>query len=101
MGSSSFVLLTCGISSLLLSIFYWLIDVKGYSKWAFWLVVVGVNPITIYVAGFLVRFGEITNVFVGGFEFGKAQALMFALTLAAIKWLFLYYLYRHKIFLKI
>ena len=102
MGSSSFVLLTAGISAFLLGSFYWLIDVKGrHSWWVFFLVVVGVNPITIYLAGFLVRFGEITRVFVGGFDFGNAQALMFAITLATIKWLFLYYLYKNRVFLKI
>ena len=34
---------------------------KGYRKWTFFLVVVGLNPITIYVAGFLVKFGDVAR----------------------------------------
>jgi len=101
LASPSFTLLTCGISAVLLSIFYWIIDVKGYKKWAFFLVVVGVNPITIYVADFLTNFNKIASVFVGAFNFGQANRLVLAITAAVIIWLFLYYLYRQRIFFKI
>lgn len=101
LGTISFTFLSCGISGLLLGLFYWLIDVRGYKKWAFIFVVVGVNPITIYLASSFVLFGDIARVFVGGFDFGNAQPLMFAIAVAAVKWLFLYYLWRHRIFLKI
>lgn len=100
-GSPSFHLLTCGISLLLLAVLYWLIDVKGYKKWAFFLVVVGVNPITIYMAGWLIDFNGIANVFIGRFNFGNGQVLAIVTLAAVIKWLFLYYLYRQKIFIKI
>jgi len=99
--STSYTFLTCGISAVLLSLFYWLIDVKGYKKWAFFFVVVGMNSITIYMASSLVKFSNIANVFIGGFDFGKAQVLVFAVIVALIEWLFLYYLYRQKMFLKI
>jgi predicted acyltransferase len=101
LASPSFTLLTCGISAVLLSSFYWIIDVKGHQKWAFFFVVVGVNPITIYVASSLLNFKKVANVFVGGIDFGSAEALALAITIAAVKWLFLYYLYRQKIFFKI
>lgn len=101
LATTSFVFLASGISTLSLAVFYWVIDVKGYKKWSFFLVVIGLNPITIYVAGFLVRFNDVTNVFVGAFDFGMARALVFAIVLTTIKWLFLYYLYRQKVFLKI
>jgi len=101
LGSTSFTFLTCGISAVLLSFFYWLIDVKGYKKWAFFLIVVGVNSITIYLASTFVKFGNIANVFIGGFDFGNAQPLIFAVTVTIVMWLFLYYLYKQKIFLKI
>lgn len=100
-GFPTFHFMTIGISVLLLSIFYWLIDVKGYKKWAFFLVVVGVNPITIYAASFLIHFKTVANVFVGGFNFGNAQTLMIAIGAGTLKWLFVYYLYRQKIFIKI
>jgi len=99
--STSYTLFTCGISAVLLSGFYWLIDVKGYKKWSIFFVVVGINSITIYVASSLLKFGNIANVFVGGFQFGKAAPLMMAITVATLKWLFLYYLYKQKIFFKI
>lgn len=101
LGTTSFTFLTCGISAALLALFYWIIDVKGYKKWAFFLVVVGVNSITVYMASALVKFGNIANVFIGGFNLGNAQPLVYAVTVAIIIWLFLYYLYRQKIFLKI
>ncbi len=101
LGSPSFHLLTCGISTFLLGAFYWFIDVKGYKKWAFFLVVVGVNSITIYVAVWLIDFKAIANVFVGRFDFGNAHILMLTVVASTFKWLFLYYLYRQKVFLKI
>ena len=101
LSSPSFILLTSGISAVFLSVFYWLIDVRKYRKWAFFLVVVGVNPIIIYMTSALVSFGSIARVFVGGFDFGNAQPLVFAVTVAAIEWLFLYYLYKQRVFLKI
>ena len=101
LGSPSFTLLASGISGVFLALFYWIIDVKGYKKWSFFFIVVGMNSITIYVANSLFKFTAVANVFVGGFDFGNAQALIFALTSASIKWLFLYYLYKQKIFLKI
>jgi predicted acyltransferase len=101
LSSPSFTLLTCGISASLLSLLYWIVDVKNHKKWAFFFVVVGMNSITIYIASSLVKFSSVANVFTGGFNFGVYQALITAIVLAAIKWLFLYYLYRQKIFLKI
>jgi len=100
-GSPSFHFLTCGISTFLLGFFYYLVDVKGCRKWAFFLVVVGVNPITIYVAGWLINFNAIANVFVGAFDFGIAQNLAIAIGASIVKWLFLYYLWRQKVFFKI
>jgi predicted acyltransferase len=100
-GSPSFHFLTCGISTFLLGLFYLIVDVKGYRKWAFFLVVVGVNPITIYVAGWLIGFNAIANVFVGAFDFGNAQNLAVAIGASTVKWLFLYYLWRQKVFFKI
>jgi predicted acyltransferase len=86
---------------LFLSLFYWLIDIRGYRKWAFFFVVVGMNSITIYVAGWILSFYALADVFVGRFDFGAAQALMLAIVVATFKWLLLYYFYRQKIFLRI
>ncbi len=103
MGSVSFSLLVSGLSMLLLALFYWMIDVRGYRGWAFFFVVVGMNSITIYLGSRLIDFNQIAGVFIGGFvnSLGAPSALVTATTVAAIKWLFLYYLYVQRAFLKI
>jgi len=47
--TSSFVMYTCGFGSLILGILLWIIDIKGYSKWAKPLLVFGINPLFLYV----------------------------------------------------
>ena len=49
--TSSFVCWVGGLSLLLFAIFYLIIDVWQYKKWALFFVVIGMNPITIYLAG--------------------------------------------------
>ena len=58
--TSSYVLFAGGWSLLLLALFYWVIDVKGYRRWAFFFVVIGMNAITIYVLQQVVDFGAIS-----------------------------------------
>jgi len=100
--SSSYVLFAGGWSLLLLAAFYWIIDVRGYVRWAFPFVVIGLNPITIYVAQGLFDFGVIADVFVHGFidELGAFKPLFWSFCVLAVKWLFLYFLYRQRIFLR-
>ena len=101
--SSSYAMLTIGISAVLLSLVYWIIDVKGYRKWAFPFVVVGMNSITIYVVSRLFDFGIIVKIFVHGFTdyMGPFKPVFWALCILTVKWLFLYFLYKKKIFLKV
>lgn len=101
--SSSHAMISIGISSALLAVFYWIIDVKGYKRWASPLVVVGMNSITIYVVSRFFNFGPIVNIFVYGFidYLGAFKPVFWALCILTIKWLFLYFLYRQKIFLKV
>ncbi len=47
--TSSFVLVTSGCALMLLALLYALIDVKGYKKWTYPLLVYGMNPITVFV----------------------------------------------------
>jgi len=101
--TGSYTLLTSGISFLLLLVFFWIIDVKGWQKWAFPFIVIGLNPITIYVAQGIFDFGIIANIFIHGFKnsFGSFEPVLTQLSVVAVKWLFLYFLYRQKIFLKV
>jgi len=100
--SSSYVLYAGGWSILLLCFFYWLIDVRGHKKWAFPFTVIGMNAITIYVATELFDFGIIARIFVGGFidNLGAIKPVFWAACLLTVEWLFLYLLYRKRIFLK-
>lgn len=101
--TGSFVSITSGISLILLSLCYWIIDVKGYTKWTFPFRVYGMNSITIYIASGIFDFGIIAKIFVGGFYtgFGDFATTFLELSIMVVKWLFLYFLYRKNIFLKV
>jgi predicted acyltransferase len=97
-----FNLLTGGISFVLLSLFYFMIDVK---KWTGGIVslffkVIGMNSITIYMATRIINFGTIAGFFLGWLAapWGEWIIILGAVT---VEWLLLYYLYRNKIFLRV
>lgn len=102
--TSSFILLTSGLSFLTLALFYWLIDIKGYRKWAFFFKVIGMNSLTIYFAYRFIDFNNTSNKLFGGllspFDEKWHDALISIGALGLI-WLFLYLLYRNRLFIKI
>jgi predicted acyltransferase len=103
--TSSFVLYAGGWSLLMLAIFYLIIDVWGWKKWAFFFIVIGMNSITIYMlqAG-IINFRSSTEFFFGGIIKSFAenwQPLIAAIGYTTVCWVFLYILYRKKIFLKV
>ena len=101
--TSSYVLYSGGLCLMLLALFYWIIDVKGYRKWALFFVVIGVNPITIYFLQRFVNFGGIAEFLLSGLaeHAGRVAPLILAVGALAVKWLFLWFLYRHRIFFKV
>ncbi len=101
--TSSYVLFAGGWSLLLLALFYWLIDVKGYHKWAFFFVVIGMNAITIYFLQRFVDFHGIAEFFLGGIagHIGMLSPLVLPVGAFAARWLFLWFLYRHKAFFRV
>jgi predicted acyltransferase len=101
--NSSFVLFSGGICFILLALFYLVIDVLGFTKWAFGFVVIGMNAITVYMAVHLVNFRKIGGVFVEGLETytGNWYPLIYALAGFAVVWLILWWMYRKKTFIKI
>jgi predicted acyltransferase len=103
MWTSTYALVAIGYSMLLLGLLYWLIDVKGYTKWAFPFVVIGLNPITIYVLQGLFDFTIIANIFIHGFShyLGTFEQAFILMCTILVKWLLLYFLYKQKIFLKV
>lgn len=101
--SSSWVLWAAGWSFLLLGLFYWIIDVRGFRRWSYFFMIIGVNAITIYVAWALFDFGVITKIFVHGFigYFGLLKPLVWSFLVLMTGWLFLWFLHRQKIYLKV
>ena len=102
--SPSFVLVVGGISFVLFSLFYWVIDVRGWRKWAFFFTVIGMNAITIYVLQWFVDFRRISRFFLGGVASLLPQAwgdFVLACGYVAACWLVLLFLYRKKVFLKV
>ena len=100
--TSSFVLYSGGWCLLLLALFYWVIDVKGYSRWAYPLVVIGMNAITIWVGQRLIDFEFTAEALFLGFSkyLGVMAPVFMAFSVLAMKWLFLWFLYRRRIFLQ-
>jgi len=103
----SWTLASGGACFLLVAAFGWVIDIKGYRKWAFPLVVVGMNSIAAYLIAHLCdRFtysslhihlgSRIFKVFGTGLE-----PFMIGSAVLLIYWLMLFWMYRRKIFLKI
>jgi hypothetical protein len=102
--TSSFALQAGGISIILLTIFYFIIDIKGYQKWAYFFKVIGMNSILIYMSAVFIDweftgksfFGWLADLFGTPFD-----AIIIIFSIMTVKWLFLNFLYKKKIFLKV
>ena len=102
--TSSFILLTGGMSFLILAVFYWLIDIRGYRKWAFFFKVIGMNSLTIYFAYSFIDFSYTSNRIFGGLLSPideKWHPALISIGALGLVWIFLYLLYRNKLFIKI
>ena len=98
-----FDLLTAGISFLLLALFYFIIDVKLWNKWILFFKVIGLNSITIYLGGQLIDFELPSKFLLGSIAIpcGNFGEVIIVTGMIAAEWLFLYYLYKNKIFLRV
>lgn len=101
--TSSFVLVAGGWSLLLLAMFYAIVDVLGFHRLAFFWVVIGMNAITIYVGQRIVNFYDIAEFFFGGIGTlaGESSGLVLLVGILTLKWLLLFFLFRHRIFLRV
>ena len=102
--SSAFVL-TAGAYSLgMLALFYYIIDVRGYSRWCYFLKVVGVNSITIYLAQRFIKFGDISRYFLGGLAEHLPEGyetILISIGYISACWLLLYFLDKKGVYLKV
>jgi predicted acyltransferase len=102
--SSTFVCLVGAYSVLMFALFYYIIDVKNHRGWILFFVVIGMNSITIYLAQHFINFQYISNRVFGGLIGMTPEAIQPFFNAAgyvAICWLFLYFLYKKKVFLKV
>ncbi len=99
----TFTLLTSGISFMLFTLFYFVIDVKGYQRWAFWLKVIGMNSIAVYIGTDLIDFENIAQNLVFGLrQFSESfYPAILSITALLIIYGIMYYLYKKGTFVKI
>ena len=117
--TSSYVVFTAGLGLQLLALCYWLVDIKGYKRWAWPFIVFGMNAIALFVGSGLmvILMGRIKvpladgsqtslqgwifeNLFlswVSPINASLAYAIWFVLLWLFLMWL----LYRKKIFIRI
>lgn len=117
--TSSYVLFTGGLALQLLALCYWVIDIKGYRRWAKPFEIFGVNAIALYVgAGIMAELlglikvtgADGTKISLGSWIYGNLFAswaspvnasLAFAITFVLV-WLgLMWVLFRRNIFIKV
>ncbi len=103
----SWTLFSGGVCFLFLAGFSWIVDVKGYKKWAFPLVVIGMNSIAAYmiahlferfiIDSFRINLGpNVFQIFGSGLE-----PLVQGAAVLLVYWLILFWMYRRKLFLRV
>jgi len=105
--TSSYTLYSGGLVVLMLAAFYALIEVKGWRRWSFPLLIIGMNSIAVYVMSWtmehfvssaLVRHLGRGPFLVLGSPF---EPVLRGLGVLMVFWLILFWMYRRKIFLRI
>lgn len=103
----SWTLFSGGICFLFLAAFCWLIEVKGYRKWTFPLVVIGMNSIAAYLIAHLFERFIIDSFRIhlgpGFFQFWGLghEPVVRGMAVLGVYWLMLWWMYRRRLFLKI
>ncbi|MCD8080890.1 MAG: heparan-alpha-glucosaminide N-acetyltransferase domain-containing protein [Bacteroides sp.] len=116
--TSSYVLLTCGMGALLLALLIWTIDIKGRKKWSRFFQSFGVNPLFMYVLGWVAAvllntttlhigsnsvsikkllYGSVLQPLFGDYP----GSLVYAILFICFIWTFGYVLYKKKIYIKL
>jgi len=102
--TASWTFYSTGWVLLMMLAFILLVDVWGWKKAVFPLIVVGMNSIFIYSLGFLARGAadHLVRSFSGGFQFvGALAPVAQSCAVMLVFWYLCYFLYKHKIFLKV
>jgi predicted acyltransferase len=105
--TSSYTLYSGGVVVLMLAVFYALIEVQGWKRWSFPLLVIGANSIAIYVIAHTMEefIASALGRHLGAAPFAVLgppfEPVMRGAAVLLVFWLILYWMYRRKIFLKI
>jgi heparan-alpha-glucosaminide N-acetyltransferase len=103
----SWTLFSGGVCFFFLAAFSWIIDVKQFRRWAFPLIVVGMNSIAAYLIAHLWEDFIVSSLHINlGYQvfqiFGTAlEPLMLGIAVMLIYWLILYWMFRKRLFLRI
>lgn len=101
----SFTFFSAGWVLLMLAVFYWLVEVRQWSRWAFPFLVLGMNSLFVYSLGQIGIKGWLDrglSAFTARFSvFGPLGAIPQHIVVLAGLWGICYWLYRRQIFLKI
>ena len=102
MWTTSYGLVSAGWACLMFLLFYWLVDIRGYRRWAFFLTVIGMNAIFIYMFSSLIHLDPIVDVFTQGIAraLPNSGLLFQQIAILAVEWLILFWMYKRKIFLR-
>ena len=90
-------MLVGGLSMILLSFFYFIIDVKGYKQWAYFFKIIGMNSILIYISGHFIDWEYTTNAlfqWLGQLVGAPYNMVVMASLYVGIEWAFLYFMFK-------
>jgi len=105
--TSSYTLYSGGLILLILAGFYAAIDLRGWKRWSFPLMVIGANSIAIYVMSWTMEHfvSESLQIHLGGAPFlllgPPFEPVLRGIAVLLIFWWILHWMYRKKIFIKI
>jgi predicted acyltransferase len=102
--TSSFTIYSTGWVLIMLLAFYWIVEVRGYRKWTFPLIVIGANSIFIYSVDMILHgwLNKSLAVFTGNYRLlGDFAPVAQSCTVLLVMWYLCFWLYRRKIFFKL
>lgn len=101
--TSTFNMLTGGISFLLMAFFYLVIDHWKICGWGIYFRIIGMNSIFVYLFLRIIDMKQVARYFVGWITkpLGDNGTTLLVISGMALTWLLLYYMYKKKIFLRV
>ena len=101
--SGSYNLLTIGLSIILMGLFYYIIDIRGYFKIFFPFMLIGLNPVFIYMAERMFNFSYSADFILSGvIELGGSYGQVILTTgVISLELMLLFFMYKRNIIIKI